>query len=103
MAQGAILRSLRKEHCPDRIVQFSYGYKTDEQYASDHEDEEIQRAHTGAKYTCNVADEYPTIKDTIFWTIQKVRTYVCVLQSLASRQFALGRSSQAHFCLPMAD
>ena len=67
VACGAVIRALRKEDGPARILQSSYGFLRTEPYGT-------QAAHTGQKPKPDKVDGLDYIDDTIEWMINKVAT-----------------------------
>lgn len=68
VAHGAVLRALRKEDGPARIVQSSYGFLRTEPH-----EPEVLEAHQSIRPWYDKVDGLPYVKDTIDWLIKKVR------------------------------
>lgn len=66
VARGAIIRAIRKEEGPARIIQSSYGFQRRELY-----DEKIP-AHRESKQRKDKFDEQIYINKTIMWSLVKV-------------------------------
>ena len=69
VAQGAVLRALRKEEGPDRILQSSYGFLRSEPYM---QEKEYEEAHRQQKPWRDPVDGLKYIENAICWEIQKV-------------------------------
>ena len=65
VARGAVLRALRKEEGPARVLQASYGFIRTEQY-------ETQAEHVGQDPMTDKVDGKKYIDNTIDWVIKKV-------------------------------
>ena len=74
VAHGAVLRALRKEDGPARIVQSSYGFLRTEP----HEPEEWE-AHKNVRAWYDKVDGQMYVKNTIDWLIKKVSHVPSVL------------------------
>jgi hypothetical protein len=68
VAHGAVLRALRKEDGPARIVQSSYGFLRTEPH-----EPEVWEAHKNIRAWYDKVDGQMYVKDTIDWLIKKVR------------------------------
>jgi hypothetical protein len=71
VAHGAVLRALRKEDGPARIVQSSYGFLRTEPH-----EPKVWEAHKGVRPWYDKVDGLTYVKNTIDWLIKKVS---CVL------------------------
>jgi hypothetical protein len=67
VAHGAVLRALRKEDGPARIVQSSYGFLRTEPH-----EPEVWNAHQNIRAWYDKVDGQMYVKDTIDWLITKV-------------------------------
>ena len=67
MATGAVLRALRKEDGPARIIQSSYGILRTEPH-----DPKLYEAHKDARPYLEPLNGVKYVKDTIDWIIKKV-------------------------------
>jgi hypothetical protein len=67
VARGAVLRALRKEDGPARILESSYGFVRTELYGT-------QEAHSTQTPKRDKIDGFDYIDDTIEWIINKVET-----------------------------
>jgi hypothetical protein len=67
VARGAVLRALRKEDGPDRIIQSSYGFLRTEPWEPD-----VFEAHKEAHPRYDKTDGERYVKNTIDWLIKKV-------------------------------
>jgi len=67
VACGAVIRALRKEDGPARILESSYGFLRTEPYGT-------QEAHASQKPKTDKIDGLDYIDDTIEWIINKVAT-----------------------------
>lgn len=76
VAQGAVLRALRKEEGPDRVLQSSYGFLTCEHYM----DEGCEAAHSQQKPFRDPIDGQEYIENTIRWEIHKVSLVLLLIQ-----------------------
>ena len=65
MARGAVLRALRKEDGPARVLQASYGFIRTERYNTEVE-------HVGQVPVTDKIDGNQYIDNTIDWVIKKV-------------------------------
>ena len=69
VAQGAVLRALRKEHGPARFAISSYGFLCTEEHRPD-----LYPQHEKVRPTFDKIDGYEWVRNTISWVIQKVRS-----------------------------
>lgn len=67
VACGAVIRALRKEEGPERVLQSSYGFLRTEPFGSHTE-------HEGQKPKPDRIDGLEYIENTIDWVINKVRS-----------------------------
>ena len=68
VACGAVLRALRKEDGPSRLMQCGYGFLTDEPW-----DDDSHEAHKGIKPYHDILNNKYYVKETLDWIFTKVR------------------------------
>jgi hypothetical protein len=69
VSQGGVLRALRKEEGPDRVLQSSYGFLRSEPYM---DKKEFKEAHNQQEPWRDPIDGLQYIENTIRWEIHKV-------------------------------
>lgn len=78
VACGAVIRALKKEAGPARILQSSYGFLRTEPYGT-HE------AHASQEPKPDKVDGLDYIEDTIDWVITKVTPVLSVISLMVDR------------------